>query len=155
MLHFIQQDFGRELAASVADQMLHQSARHATGPQRLALADRTGARHPRLLDVIAAMEASLESPVPLAALAGRAGLSLRQLERLFAAEIGVRPTGYYRDLRLQRARQMVLQTGLSMLEIAVATGFASAAHFAKAYRERFGQPPSDHRIIARKAREPA
>jgi transcriptional regulator GlxA family with amidase domain len=155
MLHFIQQDFGRELAARVADQMLHHSARQATGPQRLALSERTGARHPRLLDVIAAMEASLENPVALAVLAQNAGLSLRQLERLFAAELGVRPAGYYRDLRLQRARQMVLQTGLSMMEIAVATGFASAAHFAKAYREKFGQAPSDHRAAARKAKVPA
>ena len=155
MLHFIQQDFGRELAASVADQMLHHSARQATGPQRLALSERTGARHPRLLDVIAAMEASLENPAPLADLAKRAGLSLRQLERLFAAEMGARPAGYYRDLRLQRARQLVLQTGLSMMEVAVATGFASAAHFAKAYREKFGRTPSDHRASARKVREPA
>lgn len=145
MLHFIQQDFGRELAASVADQMLHHSVRQAAGPQRLALPERTGARHPRLLEVIATMEANLEYPVPLAVLAERAGLSLRQLERLFAGQLGVRPAGYYRDLRLLRARQLVRQTGQTMLQIAVATGFASATHFAKAYRRRFGRPPSRDR----------
>ncbi|WP_217896688.1 GlxA family transcriptional regulator [Novosphingobium sp. B 225] len=145
MIHFIAQDFGRELAARVADQMLHHSARKPTQPQRLDLSERTGVRHPRLLDAIAAMEASLEAPLPLADLAERAGLSLRQLERLFAAELGTGPGRYYRDLRLNRARQLVQQTGLSMLEVAVATGFASAAHFASEYGKTFGHPPSRER----------
>lgn len=148
MLHFIAEDFGRELAAQVADQMLHHSARAATEPQRLALSERTGVRHPGLLDVIAAMEANLETPLSLAALTQLAGLSLRQLERLFAQQLGQRPAAYYRDLRLRRARQMVLQTGLSMLEVAVATGFSSATHFAREYRKAFGQPPSRDRAIS-------
>lgn len=148
MIHFITKDFGRELAARVADQMLHHSARQAAGPQRLDLAERTGTRHPRLLDVIAAMEGNLETPLPLTGLAAAAGLSLRQLERLFAAQLQVKPGQYYRDLRLQRARQLVLQTGLSMMQIAVSTGFSSAPHFARAYRQVFGQPPSRDRDMA-------
>ncbi len=148
MIHFISQDFGRELAARVADQMLHHSARQAAGPQRLDLAERSGVRNPRLLDVIAAMEANLENPVPLPELADGAGLSLRQLERLFAAQLKIRPGRYYRDLRLQRARQLVKQTGLSMLQIAVATGFSSATHFAKAYSQAHGLPPSRDRTAA-------
>lgn len=148
MIHFISMDFGRELAARVADQMLHHSARQATGPQRLDLAERTGVRDSRLLDVIAAMEANLENPLPLPDLADAAGLSMRQLERLFAAQLKARPVRYYRDLRLQRARQLVQQTGLSMLQIAVATGFSSATHFAKAYRQAHGLPPSGEREAA-------
>jgi AraC family transcriptional regulator, glycine betaine-responsive activator len=145
MIHFISKDFGRELAARVADQMLHHSARQAAEPQRLDLSERTGVRHPLVLDVIAAMEANLETPVALPDLAKAAGLSLRQLERLFAAQLGARPGHYYRDLRLQRARQLVLQTGLSMMQIAVATGFSSATHFAKAYGHAYGKPPSRER----------
>lgn len=145
MLGFIADDFGRDLAAQVADQMLHHSARASTGPQRLALSERTGVRHPGLLDVIAAMEANLENPLSLADLSERAGLSLRQLERLFASQIGERPAAYYRTLRLNRARQLVRQTGLSMLEVAVATGFSSAPHFAREYRRAFGKAPSKDR----------
>jgi AraC family transcriptional regulator, glycine betaine-responsive activator len=148
MIHFIALDFGRELAARVADQMLHHSARQAAEPQRLALSERTGVRHPRLLDVIAAMEADLENPLPLGGLAEAAGLSLRQLERLFAAQLGVRPGRYYRDLRLQRARQLVQQTGLSRMQIAVSTGFSSATHFAKAYGQAYGKAPSRDREAA-------
>lgn len=145
MLHFITMDFGRDLGARVADQMLHHGAREASVPQRLALPDRTGVHHPRLLEVIAAMEENIESPLALAQLASGAGLSLRQLERLFAGQIGVRPARYYRDLRLRRARQLVQHTGLTMLEIAVATGFSSPTHFAKAYGELYGRPPSRDR----------
>lgn len=145
MIHFISMDFGKELAARVADQMLHHSARAASQPQRIALSDRTGVRHPRLLDVIAAMEANLENPLPLPELAAAANLSLRQLERLFAQELGIKPGLYYRDLRLQRARQLVLKTGQSMMQIAVASGFSSATHFAKAYRATYGRSPSNDR----------
>lgn len=145
MIHFISNDFGRELAARVADQMLHQAGREPAGPQRMALSERTGIRDARLLDVIAAMESNLESPLSLAELAVIAGFSLRQLERLFAAHLGVRPAGYYRNLRLHRARQLVRQTRQTMLQIAVATGFASATHFAKAYHRRYGRPPSRDR----------
>jgi AraC family transcriptional regulator, glycine betaine-responsive activator len=148
MIHFISKDFGRELAARVADQMLHHSARQAAEPQRLALSERTGVRHPRLLDVIAAMEANLENTLTLGDLAAGAGLSLRQLERLFAAQLHTKPARYYRDLRLQRARQLVQQTGLSMMQIAVATGFSSATHFAKAYGQAYGQPPRRDRAEA-------
>jgi AraC family transcriptional regulator, glycine betaine-responsive activator len=148
MIHFIALDFGRDLAARVADQMLHHSARQAAEPQRLALSERTGLRHPRLLDVIAAMEANLENPLSLGELADGAGMSLRQLERLFAAQLQIKPGRYYRSLRLQRARQLVQQTGLSMMQVAVATGFSSATHFAKAYRLVHGQPPRRDREAA-------
>jgi transcriptional regulator GlxA family with amidase domain len=145
MLHFIAADFGKDLGARVADQMLHHSARQSSEPQRLALSERTGARHPKLLDVIASMEAHLETPLPLAELAARAHLSPRQMERLFARELATRPSRYYRDLRLHRARQMVRHTGMSMMQIAVATGFASAPHFARAYGELHGVVPSRDR----------
>lgn len=150
MIHFISRDFSRDLAARVADQMLHHSARQAAEPQRLALSERTGVRHPRLLDVIAAMEANLESPLQLAVIAQRAGLSLRQLERLFADQLRLKPGSYYRKLRLDRARQLVMQTGQSMLQIAVATGFSSATHFAKVYGAEFGLPPSRDREAAQR-----
>ncbi|MFM5918132.1 MAG: GlxA family transcriptional regulator [Novosphingobium sp.] len=150
MLHFIQLDFGRELAARAADQMLHHSARQSSEPQRLALSERTGVRHPKLLEVIAAMEANLENPLSLAELAAAVRLSARQVERLFASLLGTTPRRHYLELRLQRARQLVGQTGMPMLQIAVATGFSSAAHFAKAYRMVHGRAPSAERRALRK-----
>jgi transcriptional regulator GlxA family with amidase domain len=150
MLHFIMADFGRDLGTRVADQLVHHAARKASEPQRLALSERTGTRHPGLLDVIAAMEANLESPLPLGELAARAKLSLRQMERLFVRELGKNPSRHYRELRLHRARQMVQQTGMSMMQVAVATGFSSATHFAKAYGTLHGLAPSRDREVVRR-----
>jgi AraC family transcriptional regulator, glycine betaine-responsive activator len=150
MLHFISADFGRELGARVADQMLYHSARKASEPQRLALSERIGVQRPVLLEIIAAMEENLESPLPLASLAAGACMSLRQMERLFASELATKPSQYYRNLRLKRSRQMVQQTGMSMMEIAVATGFTSAAHFAKAYAVLHGRAPSRDRAAAKR-----
>lgn len=149
MLHFITSDFGRDLGARVADQMVHHAARKSSEPQRLALSERTGVRHPGLLEIIAHMEENLETPLSPAMLALRGGMSVRQMERLFAREISAKPTRYYRDLRLARARQMVRQTGLSMMQIAIATGFSSATHFAKAYGALHGVAPSRDREGAR------
>ncbi len=145
MLYFIGADFGRDLRARVADQMLHHSARAASEPQRLALTERTGVRHDGLIAVIAAMEEHLESPLSLAGLAARGGMSLRHMERMFLRELGATPARYYRNLRLQRARQMIQQTSMTMMQIAVATGFSSGPHFAKAYGEVHGHPPSRDR----------
>lgn len=142
MLHFIGADFGRDLRARVADQMLHHSARAASEPQRLALTERTGIRHSGMIAAIAAMEENLESPLPLDALAVRGGMSLRHMERLFLRELGATPARYYRNLRLHRARQMIRQTSMTMMQIAVATGFSSGPHFAKAYGGLHGHPPS-------------
>lgn len=150
MLHFIAADFGRALGAVVADQMLHHSARQASEPQRLALSERTGVRHNGLLDVIAAMESHVETALPLSELAQRGRMSLRQMERLFARHLNVKPARYYLELRLNRARQLIRQTGMTMTQIAISTGFSSAPHFAKTYRTVHGIAPSDDRKALRR-----
>jgi transcriptional regulator GlxA family with amidase domain len=129
--------------------MLYHMARQASEPQRLALSERTGVRHSGMLDIVSAMEANLKNPLPLKDLAKSAQISPRQMERLFMRDLKKRPAQYYRELRLKRARQMVQQTGMSMMQIAVATGFATAAHFARAYRMLHGVAPSKDRAGAR------
>ncbi len=145
MMAFIQKAGGRDLAARVADQMVHHSARQASAPQRLALAERTGVRHAKLLDALSLMEAHLETPLALADIAAQTQLSLRQMERLFADHLKASPARFYLNLRLQRARQLVLQTNMPLIQIAVSTGFVSAGHFTKCYRGLFGQAPSADR----------
>ncbi|MEM8793065.1 MAG: GlxA family transcriptional regulator [Pseudomonadota bacterium] len=98
---------------------------------------------------IQTMEEHLETPIPLPEVAATAGLSLRQLERLFQAHVGKSPQGYYTKIRLDRARSLVTQTTLSMREVALASGFASPEHFSRAYRAAFGLPPRKDRQEAR------
>jgi transcriptional regulator GlxA family with amidase domain len=78
-------------------------------------------------------------------LAQSVGLSRRQLERLFRQHIGRSPTQYYLELRLQRARLLLIQTDLPVVDVAVACGFVSASHFSKSYRQQFDRAPRDER----------
>ena len=94
------------------------------------------------------MEMNLEQPVPREDLAREAGISLRQLERLFHAHVGHGIHQHYRWLRLERARQLLRETSLPVLDVALATGFASSSQFSRAYAQTFGEPPSRTRTSA-------
>ena len=97
---------------------------------------------PRVTAAIAVMEAGLEEPEPVAAIAARVGLSVRRLEALFHADLGMGPGEYGRDLRLQAARRMVVDTRHRLQDVALRCGFASQSAFARAFQRRFGQSAS-------------
>ena len=142
MVALIERDHGRQLAASVGDWFLHTHIREGMGPQRMDLRYRFGVADETLIGVLRSMEMSLETPQPRATLAREAGISLRQLERLFEHHLGRGIHRHYRFLRLERARQLLRETTLPVLDVALATGFASSSQFARAYRRAFGEAPS-------------
>ncbi|MEX2496353.1 MAG: GlxA family transcriptional regulator [Woeseia sp.] len=146
MIYSISRDFSDKLAIGVAEQMLHNFVRQPHDAQRMSIQYRTGISNPKLLAVIAYMEAYLESPVSLAELATSVNLSIRQLERLFRNHLDKTPTRYYLDLRLRRAQLLLRQTTMPILQVAVASGFASASHFARCYRECFNCSPRAERV---------
>lgn len=146
MMHaVIAREHGSELALTVSEWFLQTQVREGAGPQRMPLRERLGIAHAPLLRVIARMEQTLESPVPRAELARLAQVSLRQLERLFRQHLGRSLGEHYLALRLDRARDLLRQTSLSVLEIALACGFASPSHFSRVYSLRFGYPPRGER----------
>ncbi len=145
MIYAISRDFSDKLAIGVAEQMLHSFVRQPHDAQRMSIQYRTGISNPKLLAVIAYMEAYLESPVTLTELASSVSLSVRQLERLFRQHLGKTPMRYYLELRLQRAQLLLRQTTMPILQVAVASGFASASHFARCYREFFKCAPRAER----------
>jgi transcriptional regulator GlxA family with amidase domain len=145
MVDLIEHDFGRALATAVADWYLRTEIRSGGSPQRLQPRERFGVSNEKLLRVLAYMESHVEDPAEKAQLAALAGVSVRQLERLFMRYLGVTPAQRYLEIRLDRARTLLRQTTLSVMEAAVACGFVSQSHFARAYRGRFGAPPrSEH-----------
>ncbi|MGF1611051.1 MAG: GlxA family transcriptional regulator [Kiloniellales bacterium] len=146
MLSLIGLDHGRELAVQVAEQFIHERIRDNHDQQRMGLRSRLGISHPKLLRVIALMEEHLEEPLTRRELARRAGLSTRQLERLFRRYLSRTPTRYYLELRLHRARALLKQTALSVLDVGLACGFVSASHFSKCYREFFNRTPREERL---------
>ncbi|MDJ0945968.1 MAG: GlxA family transcriptional regulator [Kiloniellales bacterium] len=145
MLNMISLQHGHELAASVADQFMHERIRDQHDHQRISLPARLGVRHPKLLTVIEMMEQNLEEPLSRGELARAARLSTRQLERLFRKYLSRSPARYYLELRLNRARLLLLQTNMSVIDVALACGFVSASHFSKCYRDFFGHTPRKER----------
>lgn len=147
MLNVIAMQHGQELAAQVADQFMHERIRDQHDHQRVSLPARLGVRHPKLLSVIELMEKHLEEPLSRAELARKAGLSTRQLERLFRKYLFRSPARYYLELRLNKARLLLLQTNMSVIDVALACGFVSASHFSKCYRDFFGRTPRKERGV--------
>lgn len=148
MLYLIAQQHGEDLAAKVSEQCLMDQVRHSHNHQRVPLGVRLGARHPKLVGTIEMMEANLEEPLSPDELAGYAGLSRRHLERLFRKYLGRSPAQYYLELRLERARHLLYQTDMAVLDVALASGFVSASHFSKCYRLMYGKTPRAERIVA-------
>jgi transcriptional regulator GlxA family with amidase domain len=113
--------------------------------QRMPLQVQLGTNHGNLVEAVTLMENNIEEPISLEELSQYVGVSRRQLERLFRKYLDCVPTRYYMNLRLKHARQLLLQTNKSIIEVALACGFVSAPHFSKCYRDYFGVPPRDER----------
>lgn len=141
MLKLIADDHGEDLANAVADQLIYSSIRTDQDTQRLSVPTRIGVRHPKLSQVIHMMEANIEEPISPSVLAQEVGMSTRQLERLFRRYLNRSPKRYYMDLRLARARNLLMQTDMSVINVALACGFASPSHFSKCYRAHYDTTP--------------
>lgn len=141
MLHLIGQQHGSALATSVADQMVYNAVREGTAAQRVSLQSRHGIRNAHLMRAIAIMEQHIEEPLSPSLIAEDLGISTRQLERLFGKYLNATPKHYFMEMRLHRARNLLVQTEQSITEIAMACGFRSASHFSKVYRGTYGQSP--------------
>ena len=141
MLKIIADDHGEELANAVADQMIYSSIRTDQDTQRLSVPTRIGVRHPKLSMVIQMMEENIEEPISPSLLARDVGMSTRQLERLFRRYLNRSPKRYYMELRLQKARNLLMQTEMSVINVALACGFASPSHFSKCYRSHYQKTP--------------
>ena len=141
MLSIISKDMSQDAANWVADQMIYNSARTEKDGQRLSIPTRIGVRHPKLANVIKMMEENIEEPISPSLLAQEVGMSTRQLERLFRRYLDRSPKRYYMELRLQKARNLLMQTDMSVINVALACGFTSPSHFSKCYRSQYDTTP--------------
>lgn len=87
------------------------------------------------------MEANIEEPLTTDEIAQHVCVSRRQLERIFKQYLNRVPSQYYLELRLNKARQMLMQTSKSIIQIGLSCGFSSGPHFSSAYRNFFGATP--------------
>jgi transcriptional regulator GlxA family with amidase domain len=146
MLQLIATRHDRALANGVSEQFIHPRIRGTDDKQRMALQSRLGVANRKLIEAVGMMQAAIEEPRDVRDIAAAVELSPRQLERLFAKYVQQNPSRYYLELRLEHARSLLSQTTRPILDIAVASGFASASHFSRCYRMLYGRKPSDERV---------
>ncbi len=147
MLNMIKREHGNQLAAAISEMFICDRIRNQSEHQKVPLRHLLGTAQPKLAEVVALMEANIEETIELEELAGYVDLSRRQLERLFQKYLDCSPSRYYLKLRLLRARQLLKQTTMPIVDIANACGFVSVPHFRKCYRKHIGVPPSEERSV--------
>lgn len=145
MLELVRARFGKALVAEISDQFIIDRVRDSTDRQHIPLAARLGCNRRALVEIAALMEANFEEPLSAVELAKLAGLSLRQVQRMFQESLDTTPSKYYLRLRLRRARELLLQSQMSITQIAVSCGFQSTCHFSKSYRALYGRTPRSER----------
>ena len=145
MLEIVRSDFGANLANAIANQHHHERIRSSVDRQRVGPERDLVGKSDKLRKTVELMADSLDEPLSAVQLAKSVGLSVRQVERLFLRHMNMTPGRYYMRLRLERARELLRQTNMPILDVAIATGFTSHSYFAQSYRQQFGRPPSEER----------
>ncbi|AVA21315.1 GlxA family transcriptional regulator [Rhizobium sp. NXC24] len=145
MLSIVERDFGVAAAASICEYAVVEHARAAESRQRIPISRRLGLQNQSIIRAIEQMEQNIAEPISISTVASRISLSRRQIERLFRQELNRSPVNYYRELRLDRARLLLMQSEMQVIDVAIACGFVSTSHFSKVFRDAFGMAPRDAR----------
>jgi transcriptional regulator GlxA family with amidase domain len=146
ILQIIDRDFGNNLKLAVADLLLMSKSALSNDQQRMSHSTRFGTRNKTIIKTISVMESNLEDPIPIRRLANLTNISSRQMERLFRKHLQCSPHQFYLSLRLSKARVLLIETSLTITQIAIACGFVSPSHFSKCYRKAYGETPHNARI---------
>ncbi|MDB6090072.1 MAG: transcriptional regulator, AraC family [Gammaproteobacteria bacterium] len=147
MLHLIKLKSGARISQLISEQFIVDRVRNDHDRQYIPLRAQIGVSHETLIRVAQLMEQNIEKPMPLDEIAAATELSRRQIERLFKRHLNCVPKRYYLQMRLRRARELLLQTSMPIIDITTACGFQSTPHFSRCYRAQFGYPPSAERQI--------
>lgn len=146
MLNLISRAHGLSVASGISEMFILDRVRDQSDQQKVPLKHSLGAAPAKLIEATSLMDANIEEPIALEELASLLNISRRQLERLFKKNLDCSPSRYYLRLRLGRARQLLKQTSLTVIEIASICGFVSMPHFSKCYRTHLGVTPKEERL---------
>ena len=152
ILALIAEDHGPEFAAMVSEMCLRKVMVGIEHEQRSSMSVLIRSRNPGLLSVVNLMNAHIEDPLSLEDLAQAARFSRRHIERMFLAVLGETPGDYYRGIRLDRGRNLLSTTDMALIDVALACGFGSVAHFSKSFKARFGVAPTKYNRSIRSLR---
>ena len=140
MLHIIHLHHGKALAISVAEVM---NCAILRTPKEHRLDNKISPYGwPNALQQVASlMENNIDEPLTLSEISEYAGLGKRQIQRLFKVYIGISPSIYYLEKRLNHAHKLLFESEFSVEKISIRSGFSSLPSFYKCYKKRFGLPP--------------
>ena len=148
VLALVSEHHGVDLASRVATFFQHDRMRTPQDQQQLAERLALIRKSPKLAVAIQSMAANVERPLKPSKIAASVQLSLRQLERLCQKYCACTPRQHYMKIRIQHARSLLLETDMSVIEIALATGFATQSHFTKCFRQHYHMAPQKFRAQA-------
>ncbi|MGE0213196.1 MAG: GlxA family transcriptional regulator [Parvibaculaceae bacterium] len=148
MLDIIAGHHGQTLSRQVAEWFVHDRIRASADREKLQLRLRTGIRNDLVLGAVALMEATIEQNESVASIAGRLGVSASKLERAFATELGTGPAEHFRLMRMERARDLLEHSSMSVREIGLVCGYTSFSSFVRAFRKTFHRTPKKLRIAS-------
>jgi transcriptional regulator GlxA family with amidase domain len=142
MLDLIRSHHGEALSRQVAEWFVHDRIRATADRERLQLRLRTGIRDDLVLSAVDLMEKDEEKNESVSAIAKRLGVSIGRLARAFKDELGTAPADYHRQMRMERARDLLAHSKMPVREIGLACGYASFSSFVRAFRLAYGQTPN-------------
>ena len=155
MLNLIQLKHGLRISQQVSEQFVLERVRSSDDRQYVPLRAQVGSSHRGMIQVAAAHGREHREAAVARGHRPRTGLSRRQIERLFRRHLDCVPKRYYLEMRLRRARELLLQTAMPIMDVTTSCGFKSPPHFSRCYRALFGHPPSAERRVRRLTREAA
>lgn len=142
--HLIEKHCGRALAGKALRIMIEDQPLPSNTPQPESVVTRQ-AHDSVVRQAMLLIEQKLAQPEPLTDISEALGISMRQLERKFVADVGITPRDYRLQLRLTRARWMIEHTDLSVTDVGFECGFGDCSHFSRAFTGHFKVRPSSLR----------
>jgi AraC family transcriptional regulator len=133
--------YSEHLAHALALRLIHLS-----GGILLTSGSHNGKLPPRILQrVLEKMRENLAADIDLDLLVNESGYSRSHFLRMFRATMGCSPHQWLTKLRVEKAKILLRKTPLRMIDIAIACGFSSSAHFSNRFHQIVGQPPSKYK----------
>lgn len=146
MLYLMENRYGKTLALDVASVFIYDQTHPSTDAQPNISIGRLAQKEPRISKALRIMEQNIESPIPVAEIAKQLGVSVKTQETLFTSHLHETPAAYYLRLRLITAKKLLLDTNLSIQEIAIRSGFNSQSAFSRSFTNHLSLSPRALRI---------
>lgn len=147
MLDIIGRHHGEAMARRVAEWFVHDRIRHSADRERLQLRLRTGIRSDLVLDAVARMEERMERGETVAQIARQLGVTLWKLDSAFRFDVRLSPGDYLRQLRMERANDLLVHSSLPIHEVGLACGYTDSSAFVRAFRRNHGKTPLQTRRL--------